>query len=460
MLTITSPHSGSSSHVGRARRRLGKTRTVLVPLALLFGAAACTTGQIGGEVDADGNEGSHDGGCEIIARTPLEVGDSQALGFSAQDMMDAISGVHETSLSWGEEISQNSVSITPAAGETTLTVEVRPKADTAQLVDLQPRESSGEEALIGEIGSPACSDEIRIEAEVIVTSGNGALSDTFDVVFRAASVDVIRGSVQIQPGQLNGAFDFDVSGSAEAVQTTLELSFALGTLSGEISGLLQQVHGDAVSASPLVYAKFPVDGCDTGALISADSPWGAAIHGAVQAATEFEFTWESGGETVLSIEPTVGKLCLEGWSLSGEGSHVVAPASAAVVTEDGRIEGNWDLQLSASVNAGSVTSAQLRYVGTYEQGYFAEEFQEATGISGFESDASDIGFLFDYSIDVSGEDLAQGSFAIVELIVPDCARPDYEPEVTEDPGGGSSVPGCEGIDLVEIETASFRQLVD
>ena len=48
-----------------------------------------------------------------------------------------------------------------------------------------------------------------------------------------------------------------------------------------------------------------------------------------------------------------------------------------------------------------------------------------------------------------------GELQLYELIIPDCAREGYEAEITEEPGGGASAPGCEGIDYEGVSLGSI-----
>lgn len=434
--------------------------------ALLAFAASCTTGQIGGEIehkDGPGEGGDHSaGGCEERTASEIALDEETSLGITAQDVIDAISGTHETTLSWAEDITNSDIAVSPDAGESTITIEVIPREESATFVDLEPKESdNGQEDLLIEEGYGACTDEIRVVADVVVTSENGALDDSFEVTFRAKSASVVSGSVEVSPGELEGSFDVTVEGNGEPVGTRLSLSFAYGTVSGELSGHIQEVHGDpddddsAVSQSAeIVYGRFPASGCDSGVPIDEDSPWSDAILDAVNSNTEFDFAWQSGETTALTVSPTVGPLCLEVNEYEGGGT-IFGEVSALVSSDDGRIDAAWDLQIRAATDGEEITSIDVRYLEKEQYGYPAEDFAAETGISGIETDAAELGFEFVYSIGLDGGTTG-GTLTVVELLIPECVRPDYEPDVTTpdgDSGGGSD--GCSGIDYAEIETATF-----
>jgi hypothetical protein len=102
----------------------------------------------------------------------------------------------------------------------------------------------------------------------------------------------------------------------------------------------------------------------------------------------------------------------------------------------------------------AITSLVVSHVETKYDGYLADEFEAGTGISGVESDAAELGFDFTYSIGLEGE-ATSGTLTILELVIPECARAGFEPDIITTPDGGSGVDGCEGVDYVEIETATF-----
>lgn len=435
-------------------------------VALLAVSTGCTTGQIGGEIENTNGPGEEDAlagpSCEAIETTEVGLDEETSIGITVQDVIEAISGTHETTLSWGAELSGLDATLTPEAGETTILIEVTPRPESATFVDLEPKQSNGGQEdgpSIVEPAAEACADEVRVVADVTVASGNGALDDTFEVIFRAKSESVVSGSVGVSPGELDGSFDLASEGNAEPVQTRLSLSFAFGTVSGEISGFWQEVHGDpndddtAVSASSAVYGRIPANGCQSGVLISEGSLWSDAILDAVSSNTEFDFTWQAGEMTNLTVSPTVGTLCLAVDDLEGGGT-ILGDVSAALESEDGRLDAAWDLQVRANIEAEEITSLSVRSVDKEHHGYLAEDFASETGISGVETDATELGFEFVYTIGLEGE-TTSGTLTILELLIPDCARPDYEPEVITTPDGGSGSDGCAGIDVTEIETATF-----
>jgi hypothetical protein len=90
--------------------------------------------------------------------------------------------------------------------------------------------------------------------------------------------------------------------------------------------------------------------------------------------------------------------------------------------------------------------------------YPADEFGAQTGITGVSSDADELSYQFGFVIQPGGAP-AYGSIAVIELIVPECAQPGYQPEVVEGPDGEQSSPGCQGIDSTEIQTGTLAEVV-
>lgn len=451
------------SHASCSRRSRWLLSTIgfILP-ALVVG---CTTGQIGGEIDHsdDPNEGDHVSGdqCVEVTSTSLQVDEPTELGISAQDLIDAISGVHEMTLAWGEDVAAQNFELTPAAGDSTITIEVTPRPESAVLVDLELDQSDREDdrTLVDEPGGDACTDEVRVTADVIITSENGAFDDSFEATFSTKTGSVATGRIEIVPGELEGDFATASDAMGEPVQTAISLSFAFGMLSGNISGIWQEVHGEpgdaggAVSASPTVYGRFPADGCERGVLIDEGSPWGDAILDAIDEARTFDLSWQAGNTTALSVDTGVGKLCLEANAYEVSAT-IVGDAVSNVASEDGRIDSQWDVEVRAWIEDDEITSLSVTSVQGEYQGHDAEEFAMATGIGGVETDATDLAFEFTYSVGLGGESTS-GTLTVFEMIVPECSRPDYEPEIVESPDGGSSGPGCMGIDYVELETATF-----
>lgn len=424
-------------------------------------SAGCTTGQIGGEVDRKGDNGEAAGNsCKETGRADLELDEVTSLGFSAEEVMNAISGTHEATLAWGIEPALGAT-LSPEPGETTITIEIAPRPESAALVDMELKRSEDgrEDLLIEESGQ--CRDEIQILADVKVTSENGAFDDSFVVTFRAKSAHVVTGAVEVVPGDLEGSFDVTTEGNGKPRQTTLSMNFSFGTLSGEILGVWEEaLSGDgdevAVSGGWISYGRFPADGCDSGSLISFDSPLGSTIVEAVNSHTEFDFSWQSGDATRLTLTPTVEKLCFEA-SGSAADSVISGPVSVSLASEDERILADWDLEVRAYLDGEDITSLNVRSLKTQYEGHSPSAFEDATGLVGIESDAEALSFDFTYDIAL-GDEGASGTLTIFELDIPECADSDYAPEDSEIPGGGSSVPGCEGTTLVELETATFTSV--
>lgn len=443
-------------------RRLASRSSVSVS-ALLFAAAGslsgCLSGQIGGEVDNNGDEWAGEGERCDEEETDLAATEATSLGFTVEDLVEVIEGTHDAPLVWSD-LDVEGVTITPGTASTTeIEIEVTALLDTARYVAREAKSNdSGSEGFpaIGEV-DVVCSDAIRIDAEVRVVTGNGALEDTFTTTFSSTDGLIASTRIPLSPGELEGSFDVDVSQleNAEANGTALNLQIAFGQISGTVVSAVQQVHGEATSHRSLAVAEFPggEDGCTVGVPIG-DSPLVVAIEQALGEHTEFEFSWQ-GEETLgLTIDPgLIGPFCYENNSQQGM-AKLRANGQFAVELADGSIDGSWPLEIQAEVLGGEVIEVHVLRNSYLAVRFAAADFEEATGISGIESDAAELTYSFGYIVHVQDDLPAAGEITLMEALVPECAQPGNEPPIEEYEGGGT-VPGCAGIDFVEFQNGSF-----
>lgn len=432
-----------------APQRGGLCSIVLLSLSLLAG---CSNGQIGGEVkepDDGGLSGGEGGdGCESAETIPLAFDEMSTLGFSAEQLAANIAGSHETTLAWGVEEGYVTVELTPEAGEGMITVVVRVDEKSARFVDLEPA-SSGEDrgTLIGDMAS-SCSDVVLVDAQIEVTTDNGALNETFEVTLSAATPNYVSTRIELEPGSLDGSFDVEVSGpAAKAEQTALQLAFTPGTVSGRISGLITTNDGQAASAGGVTYGHFPLDNCETGALVGQDTAFATKIFEAFDGLTELSLAWPGEEPTNLDLGLSPGRLCFEP-SVYGSADRVVVQLPTTATSADGRIDGTWQLEGAASLAVdGTVQEAHIFRNGSHVQTFEPAAFEVGTGISGFSFDPeSKASFSFEVGQDQDGH--VQGDLTILEIVPADCAT-----EPVESPDGGMSAPGCAGDDVRELATA-------
>ncbi len=423
--------------------------SVLFSLGL---AAGCTNGQFGGQVGADGDGGtnSEGGTCEVKSKKKMGVDETTALGFTGAQVIALAQGSHAASLTWASN--QTSVELVPAAGKSTITFDVKADEGTLELMDLEPKEGAGgmENALSED---EPCKDELRFTANVHVKSDNGAFDDDFEAVFRASAARLVETSIELSPGKLEGSFDVTVvtPENAQSIQNRLELGFLPGSVSGTISGMVEASDGASVSATGLEFGHFPVESCEHGYLIPADSDWGKELVALVDAPIDFDLSWQNGDKTSLALDSEVSRICyLDGaWS---DVETVALVLASRAKSADGRVDGTWDLSANIELDsAGAPTSVHV-FRDAYLASTFATDvFQQETGISGFVFGVGKVAtFQFGYDVDWVAE-LTSGVLTIFEGTPADCGKQEVSPD-----DGGASTPGCAGTDYAEIEQATLR----
>jgi hypothetical protein len=443
-----------------SRRLLASPLSASLLCVLALAAASCTTGQTGGEIEVDDRGETNSERCEEVGQTPLADDAAIELGPSAADVAGTIEGTHEATLDWGVQVPESLVTATPASGDSNISVTIEVLPDTARVVDLEQPEVDDEDGdrALAEIEIEPCHDELRVDARVTVTSENGALNDSFDATFATTDGLVITSRIDL-PEELEGSFSVQLGEDVPNGKHTewIEITFALGNLSGQISGTIESSDGAVAMGAGALYGTFPADGCEYGYLIDSDSDWGLLFTALRSEHTEFNLAWDGGSSTTMTVAPTMGQLCFEQDVYSAQ-HNLTFGLTAGVTTADNSITGTWDLAGRATVQAdGSLSEVNVFRDNYLGMSYPAATFAESTGITGVTSDAEYLSFQFGYVIDPAGQTATYGSMAILELVVPECAQEGYEPEITEDPDGGSSSPGCEGVDFVEAATATLSE---
>lgn len=424
-------------------------------LALICG---CNAGQIGGEVtepsDPDGTEGTTSGSCEEGEITPVVAGEQTALGFDPERAIDLVEAEHEAALVWGVSNGAATVELTPAAGESRITVTVTPDPSSLRLVELhQKASSSGAESLLGE-SSQGCEDELRFDATVEVKTDNGALDDVFETTFAARSANRATAAIPVTPGENAGSFDVVVLSpeGAEAQQTALSLSFTPGGFSGTLAGIISNTDGEVASAAAVTYGRFPAETCEIGALVGLQSDLAVRAAAVLDGLRHFDLVWESGQATELSLTHSIEKACLD-LGLLGTGETVIVQTQTSASTADGRIHGTWALEAQVSLGVdGSATDVALLRQAYLADTYSADEFETETGISGVALPAGSNGtFSFNVTRVLEPEAAAIGTFMTHQVVPADCSSQ----EPVELPEGGATAPGCAGSTVIDLESASL-----
>jgi hypothetical protein len=396
----------------------------------------------------------------VASETALEFEEVSSVGLSGKDMAEMIEGTHEATLAWGVHVPSEMATVTPESGMSSVTVEIEIVPGSVILADLEEKvsDSNGDEPLSGEIGTAPCRDELRMDTLVTVVTENGALKETFPAMF--STVDGVFMTTQIEmPEELEGTFSVDVSELPNgAHHERLTISFVLGTMSGELSGSVESSDAEVATSAGALYGRFPAEGCEYGYLIDAESGWVTELEATLAAASEFDFSWDGGSSTTMSLSSTLGQVCYQVSPYETE-TTLTVELLTEVTTADDSITGTWDLTADVSVGPdGSLTTVSVYRNDYLGLSYPADEFGAQTGITGVSSDADELSYQFGFVIQPGGAP-AYGSIAVIELIVPECAQPGYQPEVVEGPDGEQSSPGCQGIDSTEIQTGTLAEVV-
>lgn len=198
-------------------------------------------GQIGG---VHGSEGGCDDEAEDIG-----AGVASPLGFSAEDVIAALSGERSAPLAWAK------------GGSTTATVALGEPV-SARFVRSKPGEWSGpggaEPALAVD-----CSDHLQIDVPLAFSTEDGAFDETFTVTLRAAQVDAASFYHKVDLDALEGSYEVTEVDPAEFREVIVYLSGTLSSsaVTGRINGVAESHPSGSgpdatVSARPFDVAEF------------------------------------------------------------------------------------------------------------------------------------------------------------------------------------------------------------
>lgn len=398
--------------------------------------------------------------CEDVETIPVGPGEPTMLGFAGQALLDLVGGPHEAELVWGPSSAGMPLAVDyeliPAAGDSTVRVEVTPDVSTLRLVERRPvaeDSATGQEAGPMVLGDTAgeCPSELRVDARVEVTTENGALDDSFSVTLATSSATSVNVGIPVEPGGLNGSFDVVVADTegTKAVQTTLTLAFAPGAFSGALAGSLQVTTEAVASAAGVTYGYFPRERCESGVLVGADSTFAQSLQAELDTLSNFDLTWPEGDTTTLTLSHQVRQICLDPIWAMGDPMAVIQLDSSAS-TADQRIDGTWQLEAQVSLDpTGAPAATRILRQAYLANTYPAAQFEAATGISGFDlGDAEQATFFLDLAPSETEEGAAQGSLTIFAVSPLSCPPPADLPN-------NATAPGCAGNEAVELGVATL-----
>lgn len=426
-------------------------------LVLVPACAGGQSGDLSGERDDNGTE-TGSSGCEEH-KEKLAGFDTETDFGTAEQVMAYAEKSFEAPISWKEAPEGQVWSAGPESGVGALHVGVA-RGDSAYLLTYtaKPNESGLE---IGTICPPP---QLGVDVHVSVTTDGGALAESYDTLLRTNAPGVASISLPFDVTKLDGSFAVSTSmPGAKLVQLSLDATFMEAGMSGSISGIQQIDHGGASSASGAVLAVWPESAAceaifdDGGGLgmplqSTALGATGADTLASVAVAEPAAFTWLDGSESKLTVVvESTGDGCFRVRDIPveiGGGAGVTYPVAIGVKTEDGRLDGEYTGQV---VVTGAGTDRQViasAYLDLGVDQVADSGFTDVTVPSG--SDA--LRLRFESQL-VDG--VASGKVELFAVEQPPCQTNPQPPMST--PGGGMSVPGCQGESLTKLEVASWSK---
>ncbi len=477
-------------------------------LALTFGLATCAlvacVGTSTGNPIQDTDAGKHtpDGGtltnggegglltsCDATTSTLATNDTKSPLGFSAADILSLVAGDHTVSMEW---LGESDLTITPAPGKSMLHIGVTAKSAKPRFVQLDPKAGgAGGGTGIYQPAGDSCPDHVEIDVHVTLHSDDGGLAEAFDTTLSAENEKLISLSHTIAAKDLAGSFTAAGTGPLGVFtlqSVAIETSFSQLGISGSLSPALVSESNSStgtgaggVSRAGGGVARWPAgDACDPftnfgtrGVPRAIGDAFGDASMAdaiaLVNKASALTLTWQGAPAASLKVAftPAGASACASyGNSLDGStqaGVQLSILGKLAAKTGDGRIDAHWPLSLTAYYDANDKLSHVD--VATDPNGGIvvglvsASDFTRAYGITGVDVSAYDqANALIGVSWTTGSTASATGSLTVQGATVPMCASEKPAPTPPVDAGAGSAAsgtPGCQGIDLHTLETATI-----
>jgi hypothetical protein len=420
---------------------------------LALGCAGGQSGDLSGNNDGGETAG---GNCEEH-RQKLGGFDEPTEAGTAEEILAFAERSFEAPLNW--KTAQSGAWELSATGMDTLHVDVTRGAN-AYYVTYTPKQSdSGIE-----IGIVCPQTALGIDVHVEVSSDSGALAESYDTMLYASSRELATFNVPVKLDELGGSLEVSYPNpQTELVQVSLNATLMAEGMTGSLGGLEQTNHGDAVSAgfggvlavwpdSPACAQQY---GASSGLGVTPDQNAlgisGDAAATMVADTTPASVTWMDGTETQLTLSATIeGDGCLRPAMYAGlddgASGSVTYPARFVVSSSDGRLDAEYLGKLTTMPNGDQSTiSAEATL----------ELLPDQVAQSGFSSvEVPDGVHRLAAALSVTIEDgQVSGWVRLNALTDPPCLTD--PPEPMETPGGGMSVPGCEGTHVTQLEQAAW-----
>lgn len=219
----------------RSRQCTGRHGGWLLAVVVLA-LPACGSQATGGQT------GEEHFGCQEARSTPLAIDEQSPIGFSAEQGVLRVCGVHDAVLRKDD------------GTETTLTLSVACDGSSARFIDREWRQDPrGRETL-----DAGCLDIVTLQADLGFDTADGSFDEQWQTRIEAERVDYAVAWVAIDLSNLNGTYavtEVDVAQYQE-LAAFLAIRFEAQDVTGAISGQGTRVSGDNASATNFPIATF------------------------------------------------------------------------------------------------------------------------------------------------------------------------------------------------------------
>jgi len=188
----------------------------LIPLSTLIAVIA-----FAGCRDENQNLDETGAYCEETS-TVIDLDEQTALGFAAQEVIDALAFVHETDLVYGD------------GGTAALTIDLRFDGGEARYVDSEAVYPDG----VSEASAILCDSYVEIDVTVDFFTDDGVFDETWALPLEATAADAASFRLNdLTPDDFAGSYDFLAFDPAEydEVTTSVWAAFDMGGPRGDIS---------------------------------------------------------------------------------------------------------------------------------------------------------------------------------------------------------------------------------
>lgn len=423
---------------------------------------ATDTGNPYGDIDVGE---ATEGACDVV-KADVALGDATALGFSPQAIADLVAGEQAITLEW---LDASGVEYGPESGSSTLTLRVEPLG-TAHLVDRSPASSSGSGGLVLAEPVDGCRDSLALDVRIQLETAGGALAESVETTVEAYAADFASSAFGIDLEGIGGSFEATVAAPANTEVTRARLVTQIGFSEyGAVGSLglqseLRSLDGSAVGqGGGNALAHFPAEdycGAPNAVSVLAEQAVRGLSLAAVldglnaQSPTTAQLTPSGSSQLELIFAADAPRVCIsfdsDALFNGGAGGAVLrAAGSVRLHSEDGRIDGEIPVELSAQtldgalqLNAEASQNSQEPAIAARLPALFA--VRDPVNLTSYD------GASARFRSHASDTDGAGGSLVISGLEVPECLT--NPPPVL--PGAMGS-PGCSGIDEVPLWSASW-----